>query len=69
MRRSVLKTSALAALAVVACTVELSDVKLAVVLPGGVTISSVTYTVLSSSNATIAGPGTFSVTDPNATIP
>ena len=44
------------------------DVKLAVVLPGGVTISNVTYTVLSSSNATIAGPGTFRVTNPNASI-
>jgi len=44
------------------------DVKLAVVLPGGVHIDSVTYKVLSSANATIAGPGVFSVTDPKATI-
>ena len=44
------------------------DVKLAVVLPGGVHIDSVIYRVLNSANATIAGPGSFNVTDPNATI-
>ena len=44
------------------------DVKLAVVLPGGVHIDTVTYKVQNSGGTAIAGPGSFTVTDPNATI-
>jgi hypothetical protein len=79
MRGNSVKLATLAGLALLGGAVGLNcgktsnnpnggDLKLAVVLPGGVHIDNVTYQVLSSSNATIAGPGTFSVTDPNATI-
>src|SRR5450631_3700371 len=78
MRRNSLKLTALAAMALAGGAVGLNcskgsnpnsgDVKLAVVLPSGATISTVTYSVKNSSSTTIAGPGTFTVTDPNATI-
>ncbi len=80
MRRNSAKFTALAACALIGGAVlglncskssnpnTSGDVKLAVVLPSGATISSVTYAVKNSSSATIAGPGTFTVTDPNATI-
>src|SRR6201986_2427830 len=43
------------------------DVELALVLPGGATISTVNYTILSSTSAQLAA-GSINVSDPNATI-
>jgi hypothetical protein len=79
MRRNSFKLAALAGLALVGGAVGVNcsngsnpktggDIKLAVVLPGGVHIDTISYKVQNSANATIAGPGSFSVTDPNATI-
>jgi len=79
MRRNSVKLAALAGLALLGGAVGVNcsngsnsknggDVKLAVVLPGGVHIDTISYKVQNSANATIAGPGSFSVTDPNATI-
>ncbi len=78
MRRNSVQLTALAGLALLGGAVGVNcskssnpnngDVKLAVVLPGGVHIDNVTYSVLNSANTTIAGPGTFGVTDPHATI-
>ncbi len=44
------------------------EVRVAFVLPDGATITTVGYQVLSSTGATLAGPGTFDVSDPRATI-
>ncbi len=78
MRRNSVKLTAFAAVALVGGAVGLNcskssnpnggDVKLAIVLPSGATISQVTYLIKNSSGGTIAGPTNFSVTDPNAKI-
>jgi len=47
---------------------ETGDIRLAVVLPVGGTIQKVTYQVVNSGNTTIAGPASFEVLDPNATV-
>jgi hypothetical protein len=44
------------------------DVRLALVLPQGSAVDTVSYLVLSSSGATMAGPGTLDVSDPGATL-
>jgi hypothetical protein len=43
------------------------DVRLALAVPNGATIASLTYQIMNSSGATIAGPAPFSVSGPNAT--
>jgi hypothetical protein len=43
------------------------DVALALTLPGGITVNTVSYTVVTAANAPLRS-GTFSVTDPSATI-
>lgn len=78
MRRNSMKLTALAAVALVGAaagvncskgsTSNSGDVKLAVVLPSGDTISTVTYTILNSGGTAIAGPSPITVTDPRATI-
>ena len=79
MRRNSVKLAALTGLALLGGAVGVNcsngsntksggDVKLAVVLPGGVHIDTISYKVQNSANATIGNPGSFSVTDPNATI-
>jgi hypothetical protein len=79
MRRNSLKLTALAAFALVGggalgmnCSKSSNpgtsgDVQLALILPDGSTVTSVTYTVNSSSNAVLAS-GTINVSDPNAKL-
>jgi hypothetical protein len=43
------------------------DVRVALVLPSGATITTVAYRILNSSGATIVGPASLSVSDPQAT--
>ena len=77
MRRNSLKLTAFAAVALVGGAAGMNcskssnpnsgDVKLAVVLPSGSSITLVNYRILSSTNAQLAG-GSFDVSDPNATV-
>jgi hypothetical protein len=77
MRRNSVKLSALLACALVGGALGLNcskssnpssgDVQLALVLPDGSTVTSVSYQVKSSSNAVLAS-GTINVSDPNAKI-
>ena len=76
MRNSV-KLSAFAAVALMGGAIGLNcskgsnptsgDVKLAVVLPSGTTITTVNYQILSSTSAQLAA-GSFNVSDPHATV-
>jgi hypothetical protein len=77
MRRNSLKLTALAAMAFAGGAVGLNcskssnpnsgDVKLAVVLPSGATLTTINYKILSSSSAQLAG-GSFNVSDPHANV-
>jgi hypothetical protein len=77
MRRNSLKLTALAAMAFAGGAVGLNcskssnpnsgDVKLAVVLPSGSTLTTINYKILSSTSTQIAG-GSFNVSDPHATV-
>ena len=77
MRRNSLKLTALAAMALAGGAVGLNcskssnpdsgDVKLAVVLPSGSTLTTVNYKILSSTSAQLAA-GSFNVSDPHATV-
>ncbi len=77
MRRNSLKLTALAAMAFAGGAVGLNcskssnpnsgDLKLAVVLPSGATLTNINYKILSSSSAQLAG-GSFNVSDPHATV-
>ncbi len=77
MRRNSLKLTALAAMALAGGAVGLNcsksgnpnsgDVKLAVVLPSGSTLTTINYKILSSTSAQLAG-GSFNVSDPHATV-
>ena len=77
MRRNSLKLTAFAAVALVGGAAGMNcskssnpnsgDVKLAVVLPSGSTITVVNYRIQSSSSAQLAA-GSFNVSDPRATV-
>ena len=77
MRRNSLKLTALAAMALAGGAVGMNcskssnpnsgDVKLAVVLPSGATLTTINYKILSSSSAQLAA-GSFNVSDPHATV-
>src|SRR5450631_3357553 len=78
MRRNSFKLTAMAALALVGggalgmnCSKSTNpnsgDVKLAVVLPSGSTLTTINYKILSSTSAQLAA-GSFNVSDPHATV-